>query len=92
MSIEITNFKHIVFLVDSKFKQHDGKIFSDIKSAREYISDNWDDIFYSQAVLGSFIFDPHTKESFITHIETIGFTKDAKKANQLDLFKKLTTI
>jgi hypothetical protein len=87
MSIEITNFKYIVFLVDSKHKQHDGKVFSDIKSAREYISENWDDIFYSQAVLGSFLFDPQSKELLITHIETIGFSKDAKQANQLDLFK-----
>lgn len=79
---------YIVFLIDSKIKDHDGKVFSGYADAKSFVAELLSDKNYAdKAVIGQFIFDPNTKEMYIGMIETIGFTGDKKAINQLDLFK-----
>lgn len=79
--------RYILFLIDSKIKQHDGIIFCSYKEAREYADDCLKEDWYcDKAVIGMFSLDPNAKEMRITMIETIGFKGDKKKVNQLDLF------
>jgi len=79
--------RYILFLIDSKIKQHDGIIFCSYKEAREYaadcLKDNW---FCDKAVIGMFSLDTQAKEMRITMVETIGFKADKKNVHQLDLF------
>lgn len=79
--------RYILFLIDSKIKQHDGIIFCSYKEAREYAADclkeGW---FCDKAVIGMFSMDTEAKEMRITMVETIGFKGDKKNVNQLELF------
>jgi hypothetical protein len=95
--VGITNAKHlladrdslryILFLIDSKIKQHDGKIFCSYDEARQYASDCINDNYSDKAVIGMFCLDPNSKDMLITMVETIGFSGDKKNVNQLQLFK-----
>jgi hypothetical protein len=79
--------RYILFLIDSKIKQHDGIIFCSYKEAREYaavcIKEGW---YCDKAVIGMFSMDTQAKEMRISMVETIGFKGDKKNVNQLDLF------
>jgi len=79
--------RYIVFLIDSKFKQHDGRIFCSYKEAREYIGDCINENWCNKAVIGLFSLDPNAQEMMISKVETIGFTGDKKHVGQLELFK-----
>lgn len=79
--------RYILFLIDSKFKEHDGKIFCSYKEAREYASDCIADKYCDKAVIGLFSLNTQEKEMFISMVETIGFVGDKKNVNQLQLFK-----
>ena len=81
------NARYILFLIDSKIKQHDGKIFSSYTEAKDYAVGCLDGIYANKAVIGYFLLDPNVKEMSISLIETIGFTGDKKDIRQLDLFK-----
>lgn len=82
------NVRYIVLLIDSKSKDHDGKVFCSYKAAKEYATDclsgNW---FADKAAIGMFVLDAQAQEMNITHVETIGFKGDKKNVNQLQLFK-----
>jgi len=79
--------RYILFLIDSKIKQHDGIIFCSYKEAREYATDCLKEDWYcDKAVIGMFSLDPQAKEMRITMVETIGFKGDKKNVNQVDLF------
>ena len=79
--------RYILFLIDSKIKQHDGKIFCSHKEAREYASDCITENYCNKAVIGMFSMNTQAKEMIITMVETIGFAGDKKNINQLELFK-----
>ena len=79
--------RYILFLIDSKFKEHDGKIFCSFKEAKEYASDCITENYCDKAVIGMFLLNKYEKEMFISMIETIGFSGDKKYVNQLQLFK-----
>jgi hypothetical protein len=81
-----TALRYILFLIDTKIKDHDGKIFCSYDEAREYASDCLNDAFCDKAVIGMFYLDPNSKEMLITQVETIGFYGDKKNVNQLKLF------
>jgi hypothetical protein len=83
----MSNLKYIVFLIDSKNKYHDGKIFSDIPSAKGYIYNNLDGFYFDKAVLGCFVNNLDVKELIITYIQTIEFKKNLKNNLQLNLFQ-----
>ena len=86
-ALEATSLRYILFLIDSKIKQHDGKIFSSYTEAREYASDCIKEKYSDKAVIGMFYLDIRSKEMLITNVETIGFPGDKKNINQLELFK-----
>lgn len=83
----MTNLRYILFLIDSKIKQHDGKVFSSYEEARQYAADCINENYCDKAVIGMFNLDPNLKEMLITQIDTIGFTGDKKNINQLELFR-----
>ena len=89
-STDVRHFRYILFMIDSKIKQHDGKIFSSLKDARQYVAECMDQSYCDKAVIGCFMNDPNAKEMFISQIETIGFKGDKKQTEQLDLFSGLT--
>ena len=76
---------YIVFAIDSKYKDHDGKVFSGYADAKKFAAEIISENYADKAVIGMFIFDG-TKEMHIGMIETIGFTGDKKNVNQLNLF------
>jgi len=84
---DISSLRYIIFLIDSKIKQHDGKIFCSYNEARQYASDCINDNYSDKAVIGMFSLNPNSKEMLITMVETIGFSGDKKNVNQLQLFK-----
>lgn len=79
--------RYILFLIDSKIKQHDGKIFCSYKEARKYAIDCITENYCNKAVIGIFSINTQAKEMLITMVETIGFVGDKKNVNQLELFK-----
>lgn len=81
------SLRYILFLIDSKIKQHDGKIFCSYDEARQYAGDCINDKYSEKAVIGMFMIDSSAKEMLITMVETIGFPGDKKNVNQLQLFK-----
>lgn len=86
------SLRYILFLIDSKIKEHDGKIFCSYDEARQYASHCINDNYSDKAVIGMFCLDPNSKEMLITMVETIGFSGDKKNVNQLQLFKLNTRI
>jgi hypothetical protein len=81
------SLRYILFLIDSKIKQHDGKIFCSYDEARQYACDCIIEKYSDKAVIGLFCVDPNAKEMLITMVETIGFSGDKKNINQLQLFR-----
>jgi len=88
MTPDEKNLRYILFLIDSKVKQHDGKIFSSYQEAREYASDCINENYADKAVIGMFYLEADSKEMMISKVETIGFVGDKKNVNQLELFKQ----
>lgn len=84
--MDATQLRYIVFLIDSKYKDHDGMIFSSYEEAKEFVSNRIDE-FTTKAVIGMFVLNQSSRESMITMVETIGFSGDKKNINQLELFK-----
>lgn len=74
-----------MFLIDSKHKDHDGKIFCNIDDAKDFVKYCLDGVYASKAVIGFFIFDPLAQSMGISMIQTFGFTGDKKDFNQLKL-------
>lgn len=72
-------------VLDTKSKDHDGKVFASYDEAREYASDYLNDKFCDKIVIGMFYLSDF-KEILITNIETFGFTGDNKNFNQSKLF------
>jgi hypothetical protein len=84
---DISEARYIVFLIDTKYKGHHGKVFCLLKDAREYAEDCINDKDADKAVVGMFVWS-EMGDMLISHVETIGFRGDKKRTNQLDLFKK----
>jgi hypothetical protein len=80
------NLRYIVFLIDSKVKEHDGKVYCSIDDAREYAQDVIDEKYANKAVIGMFYMDQNAEIMSITMVDTIGFKGDKKNVNQLTLF------
>jgi hypothetical protein len=89
-TLEATNLRYILFLIDSKHKQHDGKVFCRLQDAKEYAQDCINEQYSDKAVIGMFLMDPNDREMLITMVDTIGFGKDKKDINQLELFSNFT--
>lgn len=87
MSVDSTSLRYILFLIDSKIKDHDGHIFCSLSEAREYAHDTISENYADKAVIGMFVIDQQAKDMLITMVETIGFPGDKKHTNQLELFK-----
>lgn len=84
---QVEKLRYIVFLIDSKIKQHDGKVFCTLDEARSFTYNLMEDDYADKAVIGMFYNDMNAKELLITNIETIGFQGDKKNFTQLNLFK-----
>lgn len=83
--MEANKLRYIVMALDTKSKEHDGKVFASYDEAREYASDYLNDKFCDKIVIGMFYLSDF-KEILITNIETFGFTGDNKNFNQSKLF------
>ena len=83
--MEANKLRYIVMVLDTKSKEHDGKVFASYDEAREFASDYLDDKFCDKIVIGMFYLSDF-KEILITNIETFGFTGDNKNFNQSKLF------
>lgn len=81
------NARYILFLIDSKIKDHDGKIFCCLSDAREYAKDTIKEKYADKAVVGMFVWNQDAREMLITMVETIGFKNDKTNATQLKLFR-----
>jgi len=81
----IEDLRFIVFLIDSKFKQHDGKVFKRLSDAREFCRNVIESKDADKIIIGTFTTDGSI-ESSITCIETYGFKNDKKQIEQLELF------
>lgn len=79
--------RFILFLFDSKFKEHDGKIFSSYQEAKNYAAECISEKYCEKFAIGFFSIDINSKEMLITSVETFGFSGDKKNVNQLELFK-----
>jgi hypothetical protein len=88
MLADNTSLRYILFLIDSKIKDHDGKVFCSLQDAREYAQDTIDEKYADKAVIGMFSMNMLSQEMLISMVETIGFSNDKKNVNQLKLFKK----
>lgn len=86
--MELANALYILFLIDSKIKDHDGKIFCSLNEAREYAKDTINEKYADKAVVGMFVWDDGAREMLITMVETIGFKADKTNVTQLELFKE----
>ena len=84
----VDDIRYIVFLIDSKIKEHNGKVFCSYQEAMQYTNDTIKENYADKAVIGMFVMDPNSKEMLITMVQTIGFPKDIKNVNQLELFKQ----
>ena len=73
-----TNLRYIVFLIDSKIKDHSGKIFISLHNAKEYAKDLISENYADKAIIGMFYLIADSSEMLITMIETIGFPGDKK--------------
>jgi flagellar motility protein MotE (MotC chaperone) len=82
--------RYIVFMIDSKTKDHDGKVFTVYKDAKEYAADIIESNYADKAVIGMFKLNEQCREMIISMVETIGFRGDKNKLRQLDLFKPST--
>jgi hypothetical protein len=87
MTADISSLRYILFLIDSKIKEHDGKIFSSYNEAKQFAIECINEKYSDKAVIGLFTLDSNTKEMLITKVETIGFHGDKKNINQLFLFQ-----
>ena len=83
--MEANKLRYIVMVLDTKSKDHDGKVFASYDEAREFASDYLNDKFCDKIVIGMFYLSDF-KEILITNIETFGFTGDNKNFNQSKLF------
>lgn len=82
---------HIVLLLDSDHKQHDGKVFKSYRGAKEWAREYMKPPFYDKVVIGCFApFDG--EEANIHLIETFGFKKDVTNVEQLQLFTSKQTL
>lgn len=85
--MESQNLRYILFLLDSKIKEHDGKIFCSFDDAKKYAFDCINDNYSDKAIIGMFNNNLDAREMIITMVESIGFSSDKKNINQLNLFK-----
>lgn len=83
---KVENLRYIVFLIESKFKEHDGMVFASLTEAREYCKSTIKKQYADKLVIGSFVMEQNASEMFINTIETYGFKGDKKNTEQLKLF------
>lgn len=80
------NLRYIVFCIDSKYKDHDGKVFVSYDAAKAFVNLLLKEKFITRAVIGTILLNPTAQEMNITMIETIGFQGDKKDINKISLF------
>jgi hypothetical protein len=88
---DISKLRYIVFLIDTKIKDHDGKIYTSYKDAKQFCANTMKEKYADKAVIGMFQVDTNIQEMNISMIETIGFPNDKKAFEQIDLFKPSKT-
>lgn len=95
--MEAKNLRYIVMLLNTdtpqylsdgrKVDTHDGAIFCELESAREYAQDAIKKNLCTRFAIGVFVLDPHSEKIYVSEIETYGFRNDKKNVTQLALFK-----
>ena len=84
--MNLNDARYIVFCIDSKYKGHDGRIFSSLQDAKEFAKDTIKENFADKAVIGFFVWENGKQELSITLEETIGFKGDKTKVEEMQLF------
>lgn len=82
----VENLRYIVLLLESKYKDHDGKVFIDLSEAREWCKDVIEEKYADKIVIGMFV-NHNTRQMNISLVETYGFAGDKKDPHQLKLFE-----
>lgn len=82
----MNDINYIVLLIDSKYKNHDGKVFKSYRMAKEWCRDVIQDGYADKIILGTVSNDSTEEERNIHLIETFGFKKDVTKFEQLAMF------
>lgn len=85
----LENLRYIVFLIDSEYKNHDGKVFVSLNEAREFCKDVIAEKYADKIIIGMFEING-SRNMHISMIETFGFKGDSKNENQLTLFTKFS--
>jgi hypothetical protein len=83
----MTKLHYIVFTIDDRCSQHDGKVFSSYEDAKQFAVDGFAENDCTKAVVGVFEFDKNAESMMITMVESMGFKGDKRNVNQLALFK-----
>lgn len=85
--MKVEDLRFIVFVLDSKIEQHDGKVFTSMCDARRFVKDSIDEKWGDKMIIGSFVFNPEHREMNIEFIESVGFPHSKKDIKQLSLFE-----
>lgn len=79
--LQVENMRYIVFLLDTKHGQHDGCVFAKLEDARHFLRENYEEGFYTKAVIGNFYLEENRRELPITLIDTVGWKKNPLQTN-----------
>lgn len=80
--------RFIVFLIDSKYEQHDGYIFSSIAEARKYGEDSLLENYCTGVIIADFIFDKEHKEMQLHEVDKFSAKEVKRKRKMPELFRQ----
>lgn len=79
--------RYVVLCIDTKAKDHEGRVFADLREARRMANEVISEGYADKAVIGMFVLKTDAMEMYVSHVEAIGFQGDKKNIDQLELFK-----
>jgi hypothetical protein len=85
--MDTNNTRYILMVIDTKHKDHEGRIFADLNEARRMAEQVLGEGYADKAAIGMFVMDPSAYQMHISHVETMGFQSDRTRIAQLELFK-----
>jgi len=86
-NMKVEDLRYIVFVLDSKIEQHDGKVFLLLGDVRKFIIDCLEQKWGSKIIVGSFV-QAYGLSMNIEFIETIGLPASEKKISKMQIFNQ----
>jgi hypothetical protein len=84
-SIRVEDLRYIVFVLDSKIEQHDGKVFLYLHDIKKFLTECLEQKWGSKIIIGSFS-EAYGYSRNIEFIETLGLPASVKKIEELKIF------